>query len=131
MADSWDYVKGAAAFFNKLRAVVAKDDLPPHLHAAFERRQIQIRQSAEDAELALIEDKARFDEILAFVGSTFGKVTTDEEAFFHNTIRKEYKRGGDSFVGYISKAEEAMRDFASPAWPHLMATFGPTQQPIL
>ena len=22
-------------------------------------------------------------------------------------------------------------DFASPAWPHLMATFGPTQQPIL
>lgn len=109
MADSWDYGKSAAEFFERLRTAVVKDNLPPHLHDAFERKHVQIRQYAEDQELALIEDRARFDEILAFVRSTFGKVTTAEEAFFYNTIRKEFNRGGDSFVGYVSRAEETVR----------------------
>ena len=53
MGDSWDYGQGALAFFERLRSVVAKGDLPNRLHEAFERRQAEQRRSVFDAAVAL------------------------------------------------------------------------------
>ena len=100
MSDSWDYGQGALAFFERLRSVVAKGDLPDHLHEAFERRQSEQHRNVYDAAVASREDDARSNEIHAFVKATFGEVTPDETAFFYNTIREEFQRGGDRFVGY-------------------------------
>lgn len=111
MSDSWDYGQGALAFFERLRSVPAKGDLPDHLHEAFERRQAEQNRNVYDAAVASKEDDARSNEIHAFVRTTFGEVTHDETAFFYNTIREEFKRGGDRFVGYVTKLEEYTRRF--------------------
>lgn len=111
MSDSWDYGQGALAFFERLRSVVAKEDLPAYLHEAFERRQTEQNRNVCDAAVAAKEDDARSNEIHAFVKATFGDVTRDETAFFYNTIREEFRRGGDRFVGYLTKLEEYTRRF--------------------
>src|SRR5271154_637940 len=111
MSDSWDYGQGALAFFERMSSVVAKGALPDHLHEAFERRQAEQNRNVYDAAVASKEDDARSNEIHAFVQATFGEVTRDETAFFYNTIRDEFKRGGDRFVGYVTKLEEYTRRF--------------------
>jgi hypothetical protein len=86
MSDSWDYGQGALAFFERLRSLPAKGDLPDHLHEAFERRRAEQNRNVYDAAVASKEDDARSNEIHAFVRTTFGEVTHDETAFFYNSM---------------------------------------------
>jgi hypothetical protein len=58
MSDPWDYGQDALAFYAGLRSVVAKGDLPDHLHEALERRQAEQHRNVCDAAAASRQDDA-------------------------------------------------------------------------
>jgi hypothetical protein len=108
MSESWDWGV-AVRFFETLRDPLKRTDLEPHLFEAFDRTADARKRATIDSAIISKEEEARDAAIHAFVQSTFGEITTNEMAFFYQTIRAEYKRRPDVFYGYITPMEGMLR----------------------